>query len=380
MARGSVKKRGKTWYYTVDVGEDHEGKRKQKRKGGFQSKPEAEKALTELLNQLDKGIYIETKKQTVSEYLDYWLEKYGEIKLAPRTYESYEMIINKHLKPILGRIPLEKLKPLHLQEYYVMAQKSGRKDGKGEGLSPTTVLYHHRIIHRALNRAVRWGFIYRNVADAVDPPSKNKNEMKIISETDVKKLLDKVKGTYLYMPVFIGITTGMRAGEILGLRWSDVDLKTGLISVVQELQLTKKEGIIFREPKTTGSKRTIELSPLVTNVLKQHKVQLNKERLAAGENYKDKDLVCCLQDGTPLNPGTISSRFHINVTELGFGIRFHDLRHSHASILLQQGVNPKVVSERLGHAKTSMTMDVYSHVLPGMQREAACMLDQILFG
>jgi len=377
--RGSIQKRSKNSYsIVVDIGKDPEtGKRKQKRRTVRGNKKDAEKVLAEMLDQINKGIYFEPSKMTFADYLDYWLEQNKD--LAPRTYESYNMIVNKHLKPSLGQLKLEDIKPYHLKDYYNKAQRSGRKDKKGKSLSPTTVNYHHRVIKKALNDAVAEELLVKNPAIGIKPPKKASNEMNVLSDQDVNRLLSEVKGSYLYMPIFIAISTGMRAGEILGLKWEAIDLEAKTINVYRTLQVTK-EGLTFKKPKTKGSERCIEISDHVVKVLKNHKAQQSKRKIANPKAYQDDDLVCCWEDGSKINPGTLSSRFHQVVKKLGFNVRFHDLRHSHATKLLKKGVHVKIVSERLGHRNITLTLDTYSHVLPGMQKEAANLFDENYFG
>lgn len=223
-------KRGNTYTVMVDVGTES---RKQK-KMTFKTKKEAEKWLNETVAALDKGTYIEPVKTTLAEYLKKWLDTYGKQNLATSTYESYENIINKHLIPVLGTIPLQKLLPAHLQDYYSQALKEGRIDSKkamGRALSPTTVLYHHRVIREALNHALKSGLVSRNVADAVEPPRKVKHDLRVLPEEDIPKLLNLFKDSYLYVPVYLAVMTGMRAGEILALKWENIDLKEGIINI-----------------------------------------------------------------------------------------------------------------------------------------------------
>lgn len=286
------------------------------------------------------------------------------------------MIVNQHLIPELGTIPLLKLQPLHLQEYYSRALISGRKDKKtktlGHGLSPTTVLQHHRVIRESLKHALRWQMVTRNVADAVEPPKKVKKEMQTLDEQQIRQLLLFLSSSYLYLPVFLATTTGMRMGEVLGLSWTDVDMDRGVIRVRQTLQQQRVGEVVFREPKTQKSRRQIEIAKSVVNALKAYKKEQTKWKLSAGKSWQDNNLVCTMQDGRPINPGTLSSIFRKQTKScFGCSYRFHDLRHTAASLLLKDGIHPKVVAEMLGHATTNLTLDTYSHVLPGLGKEAA---------
>lgn len=387
MMRGRVckyeGKRGDNYYIVYDLPRDPvTGERRQKKVSGFRTKREAEAELARLVNQSVAGDYIEPQTLTIGEYLDSWLESYGRTNLAPSTYESYQNIINNHLRVKIGNIPLQKLQPVHLQVYYSKALAGGRADNKkslGTSLSPTTVLFHHRVIREALHHAVRLGLVDRNVADAAIPPRKAHNEMQVLPEEEIQKFLGLFKGSYLYMPVYLALMTGMRAGEILALTWQNVDLKNGIINVKQSLRQRKVGRPEFQRPKTKGSRRAVEISPMVIKVLKEHKVMQAKEKLAS-TGYKSFNLICAKPDGGPINPGSMSGRFYKTTRRAGISLRFHDLRHCHATYLLKAGVNPKIVSERLGHSSVRQTLDIYSHVIPGMQREAALGLEERLFG
>lgn len=346
---------------------------------GGRTKKEAELKEAELKLKKEAGM-LNSSNYALGNFLDQWLETIKP-NLAASTYQSYEQTVNLHLKPALGNIALGKLKPVDIQKYYNIELEGGRKDNKktvGRSLSSTTVLYHHRVLHRALETAVKWGLINRNPADMVEPPRKAKKEMKILNEEQIAKLLDAIKDEYLYIPVFLAVMTGMRRGEILGLRWQDVDLQNGIIYVKQALYQRKAGEPAFTEPKTPQSKRAIQISNAVIKALEKHKTEQEKAKLFFGDEYASYDLVCCMQDGKPINPESLSSYFADITKRLGFPVRFHDLRHTHASLLLKAGINPKIVAERLGHNSIEITLNTYSHVMPGLQKEAADKFEEIL--
>lgn len=374
--RGTIKKDGSTWFVLFDLGKDPKsGKRKQKKKRGFKTKKEAEKYLNEQLNALDKGTYFEAKDILFGEYLDYWLENYAKPNTAARTLEGYHYMITQHLKPSLGNIKITKLHPFHLQEYYSQKLVNGKIDG--EGLSPQSVKHHHRLIHKVLKDAVKWQFLARNVAEAVTPPKTKKVEMHTWNNDQVKVFLEIAK-TSPYYPVYkTAIYTGMRRGEILGLRWQDVDFDNLVISVRQSLQEVRGVGLTFKEPKS-GKGRSITITTTLAKELKKLYKQQLTDKLLLGQIYQDLDLVFAQVNGKPLQPTEMSRNYRKMVDKSGLPyIRFHDLRHTHATLLLQQGVHPKVVSERLGHSTISITMDIYTHVLPNMQKEAAHQFEQL---
>jgi len=281
------------------------------------------------------------------------------------------------VKPALGHHPLSKLQPLHIARSYSEALASGRKDGNG-GLSARSVLHHHRVLRSALHQAVKWLLLPRNPADAVEPPRPQHREMRALDEAATAKLLRAALKTRLSLPVLLAVTTGLRRGEILALRWQDIDFQNNSLAVRQSLEQTRA-GLTFKQPKTLKGRRVVALPSLAVDALKQHKVRQATTKLGLGAAYQDHDLVCARDDGTPWPPDAFSTAFVGLVRKAAVPtVRFHDLRHTHATQLLRQGVHPKIVSERLGHATVGITLDVYSHVMPGMQEEAAARTDAAL--
>lgn len=334
---GHLEKRSRdTWTIVIDVGRDpSSGKRKRIYRAFRGTKKAAEIEMARLLTELEQGLFVEPVKLTLGEYLKKWLNDYAKISVAPKTFLRYQEIILKCMLPELGQIAVEKLKPLHLQNYYAKMLESGRQDGKG-GLSPTTVLQHHRILHRALEMAVKWQVIARNVADAVEPPKKTKHKITPLDESQVFQLIKAAETTPFFSQVVLAVFTGMRRGEIYGLRWPNIDFVSGTISIKQAAQYTKEKGIFFKVPKSEKSIRTIDVSPYVLEVLKKEKVKQNKARLAAGENYKNpEDLVFTQQDGQPQHPDSLSSWFPEFMVKNGLPrIRFHDLRHYEKQMIM----------------------------------------------
>lgn len=381
--RGHISKRGSTYSVVLDVGRDPvTKKRKQKRISGFATKKEAEAALAKLIAEVERGTFFDPGKLTVGEWLQEWLKGHCTGDLSPTTIRGYRMMVEKHLIPAIGDIPLAKLQPVHLKNYYAQARESGRVDGrpsKGTRLSARTVLHHHRVLHKALHEAEKLGLISRNPADLVDPPRAEKKVPVTLTVEEAERSLEVLRGTYLYIPSLLAIATGARRGEILGLRWKDVDLDARAVTIEQELLRVERQ-YIFRQPKTTGSVRPIPIPPFVAEELKAHQLQQKKWRLAAGSAWQDTGLVCTSEDGSPINPDTLSPRFVKIMQRAGFPhITFHGLRHTHATLLLKWNVHPKKVSERLGHSSIKLTMDTYSHVMPTMQDEAVELLEKNLF-
>lgn len=377
--KGHIRKRGKnSWAIAIYVGRDDRGRPKYKWHTVRGGKRQAEDECARLLNQLTTGEYVEPTRTTVGDYLERWLNDYARTNVAGKTFERYAEIIQKHLIPALGHHRLAKVQPLHIQAYYSLALQSGRKDGKG-GLSAQTVLHHHRILKDALKQAVRWRLLARNPADAVEPPRPTDREMQVLDETQTALLLKHAQKKGLYIPILLAVTTGLRRGEILAARWGDLDLEAGTLAVCQSLEHTKAGGLVFKQPKTRRSRRVVALPTFVTEALRRHRAAQARLRLQAGSAYADHDLICPRWDGNPRTPGAVTRSFTKLIAELSVPrVRFHDLRHSHATQLLRQEVHPKIVSERLGHSTVGITLDTYSHVIPGMQEEAAKRIDTAL--
>ena len=379
--KGHIRKRGKrSWAVVVELERGPGGKRKQKWHTVQGTKKYAERKLTELLHSLDTGSYAEPTELTVATFLDRWLSEYAKRQVAGKTYERYVSIVNLHLKPLLGRLLLGKLQPLHLESAYTTWLETGRKKKQKEGpagLSSRTVLQHHRILHKALKMAVRWRLISQNPADAVEPPTYQGREIQPLDEGGSAWLLDFANDSRLYGPILLAVAGGLRRGEILALRWTDVDLESAVIMVRRSIEQTK--GVLkFKDTKGKRS-RALSLPTLAIDALKKHSDQQNECRRLLGDAYYQNGLIFPSEDGSIWRPDSFTSAFVTLAERAGLkGIRFHDLRHSHASQLLRHGVHPKVVQERLGHSSIAITMDVYSHLLPGMQEEAAKKVDQAL--
>jgi integrase len=374
--RGRIIKRKGSNNYTIvlQLGLDPStGKRKQQWITAGPSKREAEKQMAELIHQMDTGVFVKPNKNAFSKYLEEWLKDYVWPNLSPRTAEGYESIVRCHLIPALGSIPLVQLKPEHLQRYYSEKLSTGRHDGKG-GLSRTTVSHHHTCLHRALKMALRWGRISRNPADAVIPPRPQRSEMHTMTEDEINIFLEAAKKTPYYVLFYLALFTGMRRSELLALRWCDVDLLLCQAHITRSLHYLKTGEIVFRAPKTTRARRMVSLPPSSACLLQEHK---DKREAQLGMTLKEDDLIFSDREGKPLLPDTISHAWAKLVKRAGLEhIRLHDARHTHASLLLKQSVHPKIVQERLGHATISTTLDLYSHVSPGLQEAAAIGFDK----
>jgi len=315
-------------------------------------------------------------KTSLAEYLERWLKEYAWTNLSPRTAEGYESIIHQHIIPSIGNLRLTQLKPEHLQRYYSEKLDNGRCDGKG-ALSPTTVSHHHTCLHCALEMALKMGLVNRNVADAVTPPRLQHPEMHTMVEEEVQAFLDAARKTIYYALFYLLLFTGLRRSELLALRWCDIDLDLCELSVLRSLHHLRDGSIVFRQPKTAKGRRMVALTPSTALMLREYKTQQETARLIIGTSLKDEDLVFCHIDGKPLLPDTVSHAWSKILQQAGLKhFRLHDGRHTHASIMLKQGIHPKIVQERLGHATISTTLDLYSHVTPGLQEAAARHFDE----
>ncbi len=378
--RGHIIKRYKNSYTVIlNLGIDPTtGKYKQQWVSVNGTKKEAEKKLADLLHQLDTGTFMKPGKTSLGEYLERWLRDYAWPNLAPRTAEGYQYIVRNHIIPSLGRIPLTQLKPEHLQRLYSEKLSDGRFDGKG-GLSKRSVQYIHVTLHKALKNAVKLGMIGRNPVDAVEPPKPQHHEMQTMNESDIHIFLELTQSTPYYAIFYLALFTGMRRSELLALRWCDIDLLLCQISVTRTIHQLHNGEIIFRQTKTDKSRRMVSLSPSTAIVLREHRAQQEKMRQSLGLTFTDDDLVFCHIDGKPLLPDSITHAWHKLARLSGLkGIRLHDARHTHASLMLKQGIHPKIVQERLGHASIQITLDTYSHVAPGLQQAAANRFDDIV--
>jgi len=373
--KGHIRKRGeRSWAVVLDIGRDPvTGKRQQKWHTVHGTKKDAERVLANLLADLNRGTYVEPTKISLSEYLEYWLDTVR-AKLSPKTQEGYSTNIKRHICPSLGRIPVGNLKPMHIQSLYTSLLELG--------LAPRTVLYVHRTLHAALGQAVKWQVLSVNPADAVQAPRVERNETPVLSADESATLIRALQGDLrLGAPAALALTTGMRRGEVLGLAWEHVSLEQGWLEVKRILQRLPRQGLVTRPPKTEQSRRTVSLPALAVDFLRRWKKQQAEERLLMGSLFEDRGFVFTWPDGRPLDPYWVSHSFARLVCRLGLPkVRFHDLRHTHATLLLQEGIHPKLVSERLGHSQISITLDTYSHVTRGMQREVAATVDKIFGG
>jgi len=371
--RGHIRKRGKdSWQIAIYRGTDPNGKKLYDYHTVHGTKSQAAKKLTELLRQLDTGRYVEPSKESLAEYINRWLDQVR-LTVKPRTHEYYAHWCGRICEHI-GHIPLDKLTGLQIQEGYNKLLK--------EGLSPNSVRGVHRSLRRALNQAVEWGVLLHNPALAAQPPKRQKVSFNTLTAEQVGQLLAAArvadKRSHLYALYLTAITTGMREGELLGLRWQDIDLDRQIITINQTC-IKGGTKPIFGEPKTDAGGRTVTIPASVVAAIKEHRRWQRAHRIALGPAYRDYDLVWPTGWGTPRTARRLIRNFKLLLQKAGLpDIRFHDLRHTHATLLLESGTHPKIVQERLGHSSIAVTMNLYTHVMPHLQRQTADDFEKML--
>jgi integrase len=375
--KGHIRERGKgNWYAVIDVRDPATGRRKRKWHSlEAKGKRQAEIECATLVSSIKAGTYLEPNKTTLAHFIERWLEN-TKANVAPRTHERYAEIARKSIAPLLGAVILAQLKPAQISEAYTKALRGGRRDGKG-GLSPQTVIHMHRVLKQALKQAVQWEMIHRNPADAVRPPKVEKHRFTTYDMSQTAALLEAVEGQRIYIPVLLAALCGLRRGEIAALRWCNVVLEKGSIAVVESVE--QMNGSTRLKETKSGRVRTVSLPLTVRDALRAHRFAQAESMLKLGVRLTDDSFVCVLDDGTPMQPTFITHEWlrAIKGTNLP-QYRFHDLRHAHATHMLTSGTHVKVASERLGHSRVGITLDLYSHVLPGMQEDAAAKVDAAL--
>lgn len=382
-----IEKRGSKYKVYWDVGT---GDNRKRRVESFDSSDDAQNFKKKLDYEQSIGIDFDPSKMTVGEYLDHWLNIHKD-NLKPKTEASYRCEIKNHINPKLGHVKLTKLTPLQLQSYYtyliaegkaeILRQRISRLNSKDTkaikraetrlaamltsgtaGLSATTAIYHHRIIHKALKQAYKWQMVGRNIADAVEPPKPIEVEIEYMRKHQVHQFIEAIKDCADYPVILAALFTGMRQGELLGLRWQDVDLSRGLISIRQQAQYLPGRGFFFKEPKQ-NSKRTIPMPLPLNSALRQVQKDQIKYKSIYLKDYKDYDLIFCNPDGSPQEGTALTKRFQKLLEQNGLPkMRFHSLRHTFATMCRAAGMNIEDIQDMLGHAEYNTTKKMYTHI------------------
>lgn len=361
-----------TWTIVLDI-YDEAGKRRRKwHTFHTTSKRKAEEECARLITAMKQGNYAEPSKQTLAEYLDEWLA-FARPSVSLKTHERYAELCRKTIAPQIGAVVLSKLKTDRIDAALSHMLIKGRRDGTG-GLSPRTVHHARRVLIKALEQAVTWDRLSRNPATATTPPKVGRQRMTAYDATQTAALLDAMRPTRMFVPVLLAVLCGLRRGEIAALRWNAVDLEGKSLAVVESAEQTGST-VVYKEPKS-GHARTVALSNSAVAELRAHRARQAEELLKIGLRPDADTFVVAQADGRPLQPRSITHEWVRLVSKTALPrIRFHDLRHSHASQMLAAGVHPKIASERLGHSTIAITLDLYSHVMPGMQADAAEQVD-----
>jgi integrase len=360
---GSVFKRGNRWVAQVGTGKNRETKY-------FDTQKDANAWRHKMIEQRHQGLVFAGSKVSLSKFLDEWLVV-AKTSVRPNTFQQYSQVVHQHINPVLGYIVLKDLRPDHVQSLYT--------NKLANGVSPSSTRMIHAVIHRALNHALKLGLVYRNVADSVTRPKVVRKEMKTLNDYQVRQLIQVAESEQMRLLLWVAVVTGLRQGELLGLKWSDLDWMSRRIQIQRQVQRRKGDGLVFCEPKSASGRRVIVLGKSTIDKMREYKNNQLKERILLGEKWQDNDLIFPSPIGTPLDPSNVLKAYKDCLKRADLpNLRFHDLRHSAATLMLQQGVNPKIVSERLGHSDISLTLNTYSHVLPPMQEEAAEKMDDLL--
>ena len=369
--KGHIRERSPgRWAIVIDVRDPQTGKRRRRWHSFAGTKRQAQVEAARLISELQSGTRIDPSRMTVAAFLERWIE-HMQGQVSPRSHERYAELCRKNLAPLLGGLAVTKLQPAHISAAYAKALASGRRDGTG-GLSARTVAQMHSVLREALQQALRWQLLARNPADAVKPPKVERKQMNVLDTDAAVAMIEAARESPLFVPILLGIRCGLRRGEVVALR----DLERGQISVVASAEQTE-QGVREKEPKN-GKGRTIVLSATEVEELRTHRARQAEGLLALGVRLTDDHHVVTRADGQPLQPRSLTHAFVKFVRQHGFQIRLHDLRHSHATHMLASGVHPKIAQERLGHSSVGITLDLYSHVLPGMQAEAVSKVDAAL--
>lgn len=369
--KGSLMGRGaKTWRLRYDGPPGPDGTRRQVAETYHGNRKQADQRLRELLRQVETGGFVEPSTDTVAAYLARWLSTYAATNCTARTVQQYKTILNGYIIPAIGGIRLQALQPAHVQQVYA--------DLLGRGLSARTVLGTHRVLSEALKQAVKWELAIRNVCDAVTAPRSEHTEAPVWNDATLQRFLQAAKGHPFRDFYLLAVLTGARRSELCGLKWDSVDLTAARLMIVETRQWITGKGIVVGKPKTAKSRRTVSLDPDAVNLLREIRGKQMLQAGELGEVYEQSGYVFTTPRGLPVDPNTVTQGFTALVRKAGLPhLTLHGLRHVHATRLLQRGVHAKIVSERLGHSNIAITLDTYSHVLPGLQESAIAALGKI---
>ncbi len=367
------------WEVSIDAGRNAKGKRVRRFVTVHGGKRVAEAEEARLVTLRETGMEVSPGKLTMAGLFERWLADVKH-RVGPSTYLRYEGVVTHHLGPTLGHYLVRDLRPAHVSAAYAAFLEPGKRADKSKkALSNRTVHHHHTILHQVLEYAVRLQLVGRNVTEAVDPPRPEHTEMRALDPEECERLMAAAEGTLLALLVRLALMTGAREGELLALRWTDLDIGAGLLRVTRNARRFKGEGVTFGATKTHRSARPIALSPDVVETLKDHHRAQSEQRLRLGPGYADQGLIFAMPAGAPFDGGNLRRTFKAIVEKAKLGhVRFHDLRHSTASLLFRAGVPAPIVAAHLGHARVDTTLNIYTHLAQSMQQEAATAMAKML--
>jgi integrase len=362
-----------TWQLVVEGERDADGKRAQHYRSFRGDKSDAEQALRDFIKEIETGI-VGGDQLTVAEFIEKWLAHQG-ARTRPSTTARYRDLLEFLVIPKIGSRKLSQIRPIHIQQVYDMASKTGNRRTGGE-LAPKTIGQLHRVLSGALKRAYAWQLIATNPCAAASPPRSARREMRALDRDESLRLIDAASGTRLFVPIVLSIAVGFRRGELLALTWADVDFEQGTVSVSRTLN----SDLSFGEPKTAAGRRTVGMPPTAMAALKSHRAKQNSERLRA-DYYDDQGLLFADPFGGPWKPDSITTLFRSICKRAGVGVlRWHDLRHTAASLMIAAGLPPTTVASTLGHANPGVTMSIYAHMLKGAEKAVATAMENVFQG
>lgn len=361
--RGSIRKRGNAWTLSVYLG-TKDGKKQYKYETFHGKKTDAEKRLNQLVNEVSTQGITDPGKITVEQFIKKWLSDYCETNVAKSTYLVYEGIVNNHIVPEIGKVALSKLSGFELQGYFSRLSKLE--------LSTSTMQSHYKVLKSALNKAVKWRLISVNPCNFIDPPKNKKREYVQLTPEQISKTIEYASKNdscaFMLMPVILSAHLGMRKGEVLGLTWDCVDFFNNIVTIKRQYIREGTPKLVERTK--SGEQRKVLMPEELAKILKEHHKEQSANRLKLGEGYDKREFVCCLKDGSPIEPTKLSQKFTSVTDKLGFKSRFHDLRHYFATDLLENNIELGIVSSILGHSSISITNDVYGHIKTSAQQKA----------
>ncbi|OAT79306.1 site-specific integrase [Desulfotomaculum copahuensis] len=376
---GTITKRSDgRWMAQASVGRNPETGKLKRITKYFKTRKEAAAWLAQVSHEKATGSFVEPARVTLGEWLARWLDVYVKPSVRDTTYQNYEILTRVHIIPGLGDKPIQKLLPGDLQAFYNAKMEGGRADGKDGGLSPRMVRYLHFLLGAALKQAMKEGLVIRNVAEATSPPRQSKKEIQYLTTEEIQRFLQVAQQSPYFVALITELGTGLRRGELLGLKWEDVDLKRGVITVRRQL-VRAKGGPVFHEPKTDAGVRTVTIPEEVLCELKAHKARQAEIKLQFGQAYEDSGLVFCQGFGQLIEPRGFTRHFDRLLVKAGIRhVSFHSLRHTHATELLRLGINLKTIQGRLGHSNFNVTANFYAHVANELEQEAAEKINEVL--